>query len=65
MRFIINEFDGWPLFDSVFYKNRTDHIYKNLVSLFKNGLTPLFNLYTGISPSDPKKPVIAVKRNFF
>ncbi|RNA08871.1 neprilysin [Brachionus plicatilis] len=44
MKFIINEFDGWPLFDQI------------LLSLFKSGISPLFNLYVTTSLSNPDIP---------
>lgn len=60
MKFIISEFNGWPLFDPIFFKNDTKHIYKLLMSLFKNGITPLFNLYVTTSLSNPNIPIIQV-----
>lgn len=60
MKFIINEFDGWPLFDPIFFKNETRHIYKIMLSLFKSGISPLFNLYVTTSLSNPEIPIIEV-----
>lgn len=61
MKFIISEFNGWPLFDPVFIKKDRQDIYKILVSLFKNGITPIFNLYVTTSLSNPDVPIIQVK----
>lgn len=63
MRFIINELNGWPLFDPIFYFNNTNLIYKNLVSLQKYAKSPLVNIYVTTSPSDPNQPVLKVKNS--
>ncbi|CAF0711916.1 unnamed protein product [Brachionus calyciflorus] len=60
MRFIIKEFDGWPLFDPIFFRNETQHAYKNLAALYKYGIFFLFDLYVNPSISNPTIPTFKI-----
>ena len=59
--FIINDLDGWPILDSKYFNRNPNSTLKTLTKLFKNGISPLFNLYVSSSPSDPNKAVLRVK----
>ena len=63
IRFLVNEFDGWPLLDTVFQNTDRVHLYKKLVSLFQNGYSPLFGFYIWSDPLDPDRAVIRVNND--
>ena len=62
LNFIEREFGGWPLLDNRFFNRSPESTLKLLISLFKNGISPLFNMYVTASPSDPNFSTIRVKR---
>lgn len=59
--FIINDLEGWPILDNKYFNRNPNSTLKTLTKLFKNGISPLFNLYVSSSPSDPNKAVLRVK----
>jgi len=57
---MVNEFDGWPLLDPVFQNTDRSHLYKKMISLFRNGYGSLFGLYIWSDPFDPERALIRV-----
>ena len=63
--FIINELGGWPILDNKYFNRNANSTLRTLIKLFKNGVSPLFNLYAWSSPFDPHRAVLSVRILFF
>ena len=53
LRFLTEEFGGWPLLNEYHFNPSVNTTLKNLISLQQIGTNPLFYFYASVNPADP------------